>query len=48
MGYDNVRNYSSGWSEWSTVYVPDPSVTEGGAAGYRQEPSGRPIVVGAP
>ena len=29
LGYQNVRNYSDGWSGWSTVYVPDPAVHGG-------------------
>lgn len=47
MGYNNIRNYSSGWSQWSTTYTRDESCT-GITPGWCQEPSGRPIVVRTP
>ncbi|MEQ1564652.1 MAG: rhodanese-like domain-containing protein [Myxococcota bacterium] len=40
LGYDRVRNYSNGWSEWSTVYGPPPE--------YAQSPSGNPVATGVP
>jgi 3-mercaptopyruvate sulfurtransferase SseA len=40
LGYTHARNYSSGWSEWSTVYGPPPA--------YAQSPSGNPVATGAP
>ena len=43
MGYENVRNYSDGWSGWSTDYVRDPQ----GKREWRQESSGNPILVEA-
>ena len=43
MGYSNIRNYSSGWADWSTTYTKDPSCG-GITPGWCQEPSGRPIV----
>lgn len=52
MGYTNVRNYSNGWSEWSTTYtqdaayVKDPAIP-GSTDGWRQDLSGRAIATGA-
>ena len=37
MGLRNVRNYSDGWSGWSTVYEQTPGL------GWRQSPSANPI-----
>lgn len=37
MGLDAVRNYSDGWSGWSTVYEQTPGV------GWRQRPSANPV-----
>lgn len=47
MGYDNILNYSNGWEDWSTIYTEDASCT-GITPGWCQEPSNRPIEVGAP
>ncbi|MFZ2444820.1 MAG: rhodanese-like domain-containing protein [Syntrophobacteraceae bacterium] len=47
MGYNNVRNYSSGWSDWSTTYTNDPSCG-GITPGWCQEPSPRQIVIEMP
>ena len=41
MGYENIRNYSDGWSGWSTVYVRDPEAK----TGWRQESTGNPIFI---
>ncbi len=43
MGYENIRNYSNGWEDWSTTYTQDPSCNDG-AEGWCQAPSGRPII----
>lgn len=51
MGYPNIRNYSNGWSEWSTTYtqdatyVKDPAIP-GSTDGWRQDLSGRPFETG--
>ncbi len=47
LGFENVRNYSDGWSGWSTEYHPDP-VALGRTPGWRQQPSRNPIEAGAP
>jgi thiosulfate/3-mercaptopyruvate sulfurtransferase len=47
MGYNNMRNYSSGWSDWSTAYTEDASYG-GITPGWMQSPSGRPIVADSP
>ncbi|MGH9661512.1 MAG: sulfurtransferase, partial [Bryobacteraceae bacterium] len=42
LGMERVRNYSDGWSGWSTVYERDPS--HGGITpGWRQRPSTNPV-----
>jgi 3-mercaptopyruvate sulfurtransferase SseA len=51
MGYTNIRNYSDGWSGWSTTYTADPSYLKdplipGSTDGWRQDPSGRPVASG--
>jgi thiosulfate/3-mercaptopyruvate sulfurtransferase len=46
LGFENIRNYSDGWSGWSTRYIEDPAA-RGATPGWRQEPTGRPIAVGA-
>lgn len=51
MGYSNIRNYSDGWSGWSTTYIEDPSYLKdplipGSTDGWRQLPSGRPFLTG--
>ncbi|WP_183360933.1 sulfurtransferase [Geomonas limicola] len=51
MGYSNIRNYSDGWSGWSTTYIEDPSYLKdplipGSTDGWRQVPSGRPFLTG--
>ena len=51
MGHTNIRNYSNGWSEWSTTYtedatyVKDPAIP-GSTTGWRQDLSGRPVATG--
>jgi thiosulfate/3-mercaptopyruvate sulfurtransferase len=51
MGYTNIRNYSNGWSEWSTTYtqdatyVKDPAIP-GSTDGWRQSLSGRAVATG--
>lgn len=47
LGLENVRNYSDGWSGWSTEYRVDPQA-KGRTPGWRQQPSGNPMEVGAP
>ena len=51
MGYPNIRNYSDGWSGWSTTYIQDATYVKdpaipGSTDGWRQEPSGRPFLTG--
>lgn len=51
MGYTNIRNYSDGWSGWSTTYTQDASylhdpLIPGSTDGWRQDPSGRPFATG--
>lgn len=51
MGHTNIRNYSNGWSEWSTAYTEDPAYLKdpaipGSTDGWRQTPSGRPFDTG--
>jgi len=43
LGYTNIRNYSDGWSGWSTTYIQDRP-EEGVTPGWKQEASGNPIV----
>lgn len=43
IGFNKFRNYSDGWSGWSTTYAQDTTVTTT-TAGWRQEPTGNPIV----
>lgn len=40
LGLANARVCPEGWAGWSTDYVSDS------AGGYRQEPTGRDIVIG--
>jgi thiosulfate/3-mercaptopyruvate sulfurtransferase len=40
IGLRNVRNYSDGWSGWSTTYTQD------GGTAWRQKPSPNPVVRG--
>lgn len=47
LGFENVRNYSDGWSGWSTEYHADPAA-KGRTPGWRQQPSLNPIEAGAP
>jgi len=51
MGYSNIRNYSEGWSGWSTAYTEDASYLKsaaipGSTDGWRQDLSGRPFATG--
>ncbi len=45
LGYKNIRNYSDGWSAWSTTYVQDIA-EKGITPGWRQDASGNPIATG--
>jgi thiosulfate/3-mercaptopyruvate sulfurtransferase len=45
LGFENMRNYSDGWCAWSTDYRPDPTA-KGSTPGWRQQPTGNPIVIG--
>lgn len=47
MGYGTIRNYSDGWMGWSTTYTEDPSYQLDPTPGWRQTPSGRPILTGS-
>lgn len=40
MDYPKIKNYSCGWSQWSTVYGPAPD--------YKQTASGNPVETGTP
>jgi thiosulfate/3-mercaptopyruvate sulfurtransferase len=42
LGYERVRNYSDGWSGWSTQYVLDKKA-KGATPGWRQLRSGHPV-----
>ncbi len=51
MGYTSIRNYSDGWSGWSTTYTEDATYVKdplipGSTTGWRQDPSGRPFATG--
>ncbi|HMV47932.1 MAG TPA: rhodanese-like domain-containing protein [Blastocatellia bacterium] len=45
LGYERIRNYSDGWSGWSTQYVPDKNA-KGATPGWRQQRTNRPIETG--
>ncbi len=45
LGYKNIRNYSDGWSGWSTTYTQDAN-EKGITPGWRQSASGHPLVTG--
>jgi 3-mercaptopyruvate sulfurtransferase SseA len=47
MGFSNMRNYSSGWSDWSTAYTEDP-LYGGITPGWMQSPSERPVIIDSP
>ncbi|MBM4002583.1 MAG: sulfurtransferase [Planctomycetes bacterium] len=47
LGFENIRNYSDGWSGWSTEYHADSSA-QGSTPGWRQQSTGNPIETGAP
>lgn len=47
LGYANIRNYSDGWSGWSTAYAQDAQ-EKGITPGWRQTPSANPTVSGQP
>jgi 3-mercaptopyruvate sulfurtransferase SseA len=47
LGYTNIRNYSDGWSGWSTAYAQDAQ-EKGITPGWRQTPSANPTVSGQP
>jgi thiosulfate/3-mercaptopyruvate sulfurtransferase len=38
LGFENIRNYSDGWSGWSTEYHAEPAAM-GRTPGWRQQPS---------
>jgi thiosulfate/3-mercaptopyruvate sulfurtransferase len=51
MGNSNIRNYSNGWSEWSTSYIQDATYVKeasvpGSTDGWRQNLSGRAVATG--
>ena len=47
MGFDDIRNYSDGWSGWSTEYTEDAvACADGITPGWCQDPSGRPFAKG--
>ncbi len=46
LGYQNIRNYSDGWSGWSTAYTPDP-MANGSTPGWKQERTSNPVITGA-
>jgi thiosulfate/3-mercaptopyruvate sulfurtransferase len=47
MGYDNIRNYSSGWEDWSTTYTYNTKTCVNSlTADWCQTPSGRPVASG--
>ncbi len=43
MGMRNIRNYSDGWSGWSTIYTQDPT-HKGITPGWRQSASPNPAI----
>lgn len=45
LGYKNIRNYSDGWSGWSTKYSQD-AAEKGLTPGWKQEASGNPVATG--
>ncbi len=47
LGFENIRNYSDGWSGWSTEYHAAPAAT-GRPPGWTQQPTGNPMEDGAP
>ncbi|MBI1765162.1 MAG: sulfurtransferase [Acidobacteria bacterium] len=47
LGYGNIRNYSDGWSAWSTAYAQDAN-EKGITPGWRQTASANPIASGQP
>ncbi len=47
LGFENVRNYSDGWSGWSTDYHANPAA-KGRTPGWTQQPSGNPVEEGPP
>lgn len=51
MGSTSIRNYSNGWSEWSTTYTQDAAYAKdpavpGSTDGWRQDLSGRAVATG--
>jgi len=47
LGFENVRNYSDGWSGWSTDYVTGPAAGDGQPV-WKQRPTHNPVEVGPP
>ncbi len=45
LGFGNIRNYSDGWSGWSTDYQRDATAA-GSTPGWRQVPTGNPTESG--
>lgn len=43
LGYENIRNYSDGWSDWSTMYTQDAR-EKGITPGWKQAASGNPVL----
>jgi 3-mercaptopyruvate sulfurtransferase SseA len=49
MGFENIRNYSDGWKDWSTQYTEDAvACARSITPNWCQDPSGRPIAKGKP
>ena len=47
MGYNNIRNYSSGWEDWSTTYTFNKKTCANSITpDWCQTPSGRPVASG--
>ncbi|HAV65426.1 MAG TPA: hypothetical protein DCY13_24000, partial [Verrucomicrobiales bacterium] len=46
LGYQQIRNYSDGWSGWSTDFSPDPDAA-GATPGWKQTRTDNPIVAEA-
>ncbi len=43
LGFERIRNYSDGWSGWSTVYVRDARA-KGSTPGWRQRRTTNPVI----
>ncbi|MBM3847485.1 MAG: sulfurtransferase, partial [Verrucomicrobia bacterium] len=47
LGFENVRNYSDGWSGWSTDYYTHPTPQDGPPE-WKQRPTQNPVEIGPP